>query len=50
MGLQTAIFQVGGGLMELVHCDEDFVTNTRKKAPHGKMLEFFLLDSFKTTF
>ena len=50
MGLQPAIFQGGGGLVELVHCDENFVTNTRKKAPDGKMLEFFLLDSFKTTF
>lgn len=50
VGLQPAIFQGGGGLVELVHCDENFVTNTRKKAPDGKMLEFFLLDSFKTTF
>ena len=50
MGLQPAIFQGGGGLVELVHCDEDFVMDTRKKALHGKMLEFFLLDSFKTTF
>ena len=36
--------------MELGHFDKHFVKNTRKKVPPEKILEFFLLDTLKTTF
>ena len=36
--------------MELGHFDKHFVKNTRKKVPLEKILEFFLLDTLKTTF
>ena len=36
--------------MGLGHFYKHFVKNTRKKAPQGKMWEFFLLDTLKTTF
>ena len=36
--------------MELGHFDKRFVKNTRKKAPQGKILELFSLDTLKTTF
>ena len=36
--------------MELRRFDKHFVKNTGKKAPQRKILEFFLLDTVKTTF
>ena len=36
--------------MELGHFDKLFVKNKRKKAPHGKILELFPLDTLKTPF
>ena len=36
--------------MELGRFDKDFVKNTRKKVPQGKILELFLIDTLKTTF
>ena len=38
------------GFVELGHFDKHFVKHTRKGAPQGKILEFFLLDTLKTTF
>ena len=35
------IFYGRGGFVELGHFEKHFVKNTRKKAPHGKFLEFF---------
>ena len=49
-GAQPEIFQGRGGFVELGHFDKHFVKNTRKKAPPRKILEFFLLDTLKTTF
>ena len=49
-GPQPEIFQGRGGFVELGQFDTLFVKNTRKKAPQGKMLELFLLDTLKTTF
>ena len=48
--MQPEIFQGRGGFVELGHFDKHFVKNTRKKVPPENILEFFLLDSFKTTF
>ena len=36
--------------MEKGHFDEDFVKNTRKRGPAGKLLKFFLPDAPKATF
>ena len=36
--------------MELGHIDKLFVKNKRKKAPQGKILELFHLDTLTTTF
>ena len=36
--------------MELGHFNKYFVKNTIKKAPQGKILEFFLLDTVTITF
>ena len=36
--------------MELEQFNKHFMKNTRKKTPQGKTLEFFLLDTLKTTF
>ena len=49
-GAQTEIFQGSGGLVGLGHFYKHFVKNTRQKAPHGKIGEFFLLDTLKPTF
>ena len=49
-GAQPEIFQGRWGLVGLGHFYKRFVKNTRKKAPQGKIWEFFLLDTLKTTF
>ena len=46
---QPDIFQGRGGFAILGHFDKKFVKNT-KKGPTGKILEFFLQDTLKTTF
>ena len=48
-GAQPEIFQGRGGFVKLGHFDKLFVKN-QKKAPQGKILELFLLDTLKTTF
>ena len=45
---QPEIFQ--GRFVELEHFDKQFLKNTRKRAPQGSILEFFLLDTLKTIF
>ena len=35
--------------MKLGDFHKHFIKNSRKKAPDGKILEFFLLDTLKTT-
>ena len=47
-GAQLEVFQGRGGFLKLGHFDKHFVKNSRKKA--GKVWEFFLLDTLKTTF
>ena len=37
-----------GGFVELGHFDKHFFTNTRKKVPHGNILEFLFFDTLKT--
>ena len=49
-GAQPEIFQGRGGLVGLGQFYKHFVKNTRKKAPHGKIGEFFFLDTLKPTF
>ena len=49
-GAQPDIFQDRGGLVKLGHFDKHFIKKSRRKAPQGKILEFFLLDTLKTTF
>ena len=49
-GAQPDIFQGRGGFLKLGHFDKHFIKKPRKKAPQGKILEFFLLDTLKTTF
>ena len=49
-GAQPEIFQGRGGFVELGHFNKYFVKNTIKKAPQGKILEFFLLDTVTITF
>ena len=49
-GEQPEIFQGRGGFVKLGHFDKYFNKKSRKKAPQGKCLEFFLLDTLKTTF
>ena len=36
--------------VELWHFNEHFVKNTKKEATQGNIVEFFLLDTLKTTF
>ena len=48
--LNKPIFQGRGGFMKLGHFNKYFIKKSRKKAPQGKPLEFFLLDTLKTTF
>ena len=40
---QPEIFQVRGGFVKLEHFDKYFIEKSRKKAPQGKILEFFSL-------
>ena len=47
---QSEVFQGREGFGELGHFDKYFVKNLSKKAPQRKILEFFLLDTIKTTF
>ena len=49
-GAQPEIFQGRWGFVKLGHFDKHFIKKSRKKAPQGKILEFFLLDTYKTTF
>ena len=49
-GAQSEIFQGRGGLVGLGHFYKHFVKNTKKKVPHGKLWEFFLLDPLKLHF
>ena len=49
-GGQPEIFQGRGGFVKLGHSDKHFIRKSRKKAPQGKFLKFFLLDTLKTTF
>ena len=49
-GAQPEIFQGRGGFVKLGHFDKHVIKKLRKKAPQGKDLEFFLLDTLKTTF
>ena len=49
-GTQPEMFQGTGGLVGLGQFYKHFVKNTRKKVPHGKIWEFLLLDTLKTTF
>ena len=43
-------FMEGEVFVKLGHFNKHFVKNSRKNRPAGKMLEFFRLDAFKTTF
>ena len=49
-GAQPEIFQGRRGFVKLGHFDKHFIKKSRKKASQGKILEFFLLDTLKTTF
>ena len=49
-GAQPDIFQGRGGFVKLGHFDKHFIKKSRRKATQGKILEFFLLDTLKTTF
>ena len=49
-GTQPEIFQGRGGFLKLRHFDKHFIKKVKKKGPLGKTLEFFLLDTLKTTF
>ena len=49
-GAQREIFQGRGGFVKLEHFDKNFIKKSRKKAPQGRILEFFLLNTLKTTF
>ena len=48
-GMQPEIFQGREGFVKLGHFDKHFVKNSRQKGPAGKISEFFLLDTLKTT-
>ena len=49
-GAQPDIFHGRGGFVKLEHFDKHFIKKSRKTAPQGKILEFFHLDTLKTTF
>ena len=49
-GAQPEIFLGRRGFVKLGHFNKHFIKKSRKKAPHGKILKFFLLDTLKTTF
>ena len=46
----TRNFSGQGGFVKLGHFNKHFIKKSRKKAPQGKILEFFLLDTLKATF
>ena len=48
-GVQPEIFQGRGDFVKLGHFNKHFIKKSRKKAPKGKILEFFLLDVLKVT-
>ena len=48
-GAQPEIFPGRGGFVKLGHFDKHFIKKSRKKAPQGKILELFFLDTLKTT-
>ena len=50
IGAQPEVFQGRGGFVRLGHFHKHFIKKSRKKAPQGSILEFFLLDTLKTTF
>ena len=45
---QPEIFQGRGGLVKLGHFNKYFIKKLRKKAPQGKILEFFCSDTLST--
>ena len=47
---QPEIFQGRGGFAKLGHFDKHFIKKSTKKVQQGKILEFFHLDTLKTTF
>ena len=47
---QPQIFQNREGFAELGHFDKPFIKTQERKAPQGKSLELFLLDTLKTIF
>ena len=49
-GVQPEIFLGRGGFVKLGHFDKHFLKKWRKNATQGNILEFFLLDTFKTAF
>ena len=49
-GAQSETFQGTGGFAGSGHFDKKFVKNKIKKGLAGKSLDFFLLDTLKTTF
>ena len=49
-GAQPKIFLGRGGFVKLGHFDKHFLKKSGKKAPQGKILEFFLVETFETAF
>ena len=49
-GAQPETFQGRRGFVKLEHLDKHFINNSRKKVPAGKVSEYFVLDTLKTTF
>ena len=49
-GAQPELFQGRGSFVQLGHFDKHFIKKSSKKAPQENILEFFLIDTFKTIF
>ena len=49
-GAQPKNFQGRGGFVELEYVDRHLLKTQKKKVPQGKMFEFPLPDTLKTTF
>ena len=49
-GAQIEIFQGRGGFVKVGHFYKRSVKNSGKKGSAGKISDFFLLDTLKTTF
>ena len=49
-GAQPEIFQGREGFVKFGYFNKHFLKYSRKKGPAGKISEFFLLDTLKTTF